>query len=50
MTIKQLLLNVIMVKKKQGVGSFTVQGIIMNDRFRAMPTLAIALESRSNLA
>ena len=36
--------------KKQGVGSFTVQGIIINDTYRALPTLPIASESRTNLA
>ena len=36
--------------KKQGAGSFSVQGIIINGVWRALPTLSIASESRENLA
>ena len=36
--------------KKQGIGSYSVQGITINDKFRALPTLPIASESRENLA
>ena len=35
--------------KKKGIGSFTVQGTIINDRFRALSILVIASESRFNL-
>ena len=36
--------------KKQGVGSYSVQGVTINGKFRALPTLPIASESRANLA
>ena len=36
--------------KKQGVGSFSVQGLTVNGVYRALPTLQIASESRENLA
>ena len=36
--------------KKQGAGSFTVQGIIINGKYRALPTMSIASESKPNLA
>ena len=39
-----------MVLKKQGAGSFTVQGIIINGKYRALPTMSIASESKPNLA
>ena len=34
--------------KKQGAGSFTVQGIIVNGTYRALSTLSIASESKSD--
>ena len=36
--------------KKQGVGSYSVQGVTINGVFRPLPTLPIASESRENLA
>ena len=36
--------------KKQGAGSFTVQGIIINGKYRALPIMSIASESNTNLA
>ena len=36
--------------KKQGVGSFSVQGLTVNGVYRALPTLQIASESKDNLA
>ena len=36
--------------KKQGAGSFSVQGITVNGVYRSLPTLSIASESRTNLA
>lgn len=36
--------------KKQGAGSFSVQGISINRMYRALPTMSIATESRRNLA
>ncbi|CAH1261889.1 Hypp2477 [Branchiostoma lanceolatum] len=36
--------------KKQGAGSFSVQGITVKGRYRSLPTLSIASESRQNLA
>ena len=36
--------------KKQGIGSYSVQGVTINDKFRVLPTLPIASESRENLA
>ena len=36
--------------KNQGVGSFSVQGITVNGKYRALPSMSIASESRSNLA
>ena len=36
--------------KKQGAGSFTVQGIIINGKYRVLPTMSIASESKTNLA
>eukprot|EP00957_Ditylum_brightwellii_P195571 14901939-Ditylum_brightwellii.AAC.1 len=36
--------------KKQGVGSFSVQGFTINGVFRSLPTLQIASETRENLA
>ena len=36
--------------KKQEAGSFTVQGIIINGKHRALPTMSIASESKTNLA
>ena len=36
--------------KNQGAGSFTVQGIIINGKYRALPTMSIASESKPNLA
>ena len=36
--------------KKQGAVSFSVQGITVNGKYRALSTLSIASESRSNLA
>ena len=36
--------------KKQGTGSFTVQGVIIVGNYRALPTMPIASESKSNLA
>ena len=35
--------------KKKGVGSFMVQGVTINGKFRAFPTLPIASESKENL-
>jgi len=36
--------------KKQGAGSFSVQGVTINGIFRPLPTLPIASETRENLA
>ena len=36
--------------KKQGAGSYYVEGITVNRKYRALPTMSIASESRSNLA
>ena len=36
--------------KKQGTGSFCVQGVTINGKFRAFPTLQIASEARRNIA
>lgn len=36
--------------KKQGAGSFSVQGITVNGNYRSLPTMSIASESRHNLA
>jgi hypothetical protein len=36
--------------KKQGAGSFSVQGITVNGKYRSLPTMSIAAESRRNLA
>ncbi|KAK6171675.1 hypothetical protein SNE40_018117 [Patella caerulea] len=36
--------------KKQGIGSFSVQGITINGKFRSLPTVPVASESRENLA
>ncbi|KAK6168680.1 hypothetical protein SNE40_019871 [Patella caerulea] len=36
--------------KKQGAGSFSVQGFTINQKYRPLPTLTIASETRSNLA
>ena len=36
--------------KKKGVGSFMVQGVTINGKFRAFPTLPIASENKENLA
>jgi hypothetical protein len=36
--------------KKQGAGSFIVQGITVNGKHRPLPTLSIDTESRDNLA
>jgi len=36
--------------KKQGAGSFSVQGITVNGIYRSLPTLNITSESRKNLA
>ena len=36
--------------KKQGAGSFSVQGATINKKFYAFPTLSIASETRENLA
>jgi hypothetical protein len=36
--------------KKQGAGSFSVQGITINGTYRSLPTMSIASESRKNLA
>ena len=36
--------------KKQGAGSFTVEGIIINGKYRALPTMSITSESKTNLA
>ena len=36
--------------KKQVAGSFTVQGIIINGKYRALPTMSIVSESKTNLA
>eukprot|EP00058_Branchiostoma_floridae_P002606 XP_002588094.1 hypothetical protein BRAFLDRAFT_87612 [Branchiostoma floridae] len=36
--------------KKQGAGSFSVQAITVKSRYRSLPTLNIASESRQNLA
>ena len=36
--------------KKQGTGSFSVQGITVNGKYRSLPTMSIASESRRNLA
>ena len=35
--------------KKKGVGSFMVQGVTINGKFRAFPTLPIASERKENL-
>ena len=35
--------------KKKGVGSFMVQGVTINGKFRTFPTLPIASESKENL-
>ena len=35
--------------KKHRAGSFTVQGIIVNGAYRALPTLSIASESNLSL-
>uniref|UniRef100_A0A0L8FLX6 Uncharacterized protein n=1 Tax=Octopus bimaculoides TaxID=37653 RepID=A0A0L8FLX6_OCTBM len=35
---------------KQGAGSFSVQGLIINGRYRALPTLLVASQARNNLA
>ena len=35
--------------KKKGVGSFMLQGVTINGKFRAFPTLPIASESKENL-
>ena len=36
--------------KKKGVGSFSVQGVTIDNKYRAFPTLPISSESRENLA
>ena len=36
--------------KKQGTGSFNMQGVMINGKFRAFPTLHIASEARRNIA
>jgi len=36
--------------KKQGTGSFSVQGLTINGKYRSLPTFPIASESRRNLA
>ena len=36
--------------KKKGASSFTVQGIIINGKYRALATMSIASESKTNLA
>ena len=36
--------------KKKGVGSFSVQGVTIDGKYRAFPTLPISSESRENLA
>ena len=36
--------------KKQGVEGYSVQGITINKKYRALPTLPIAAERRENLA
>jgi len=36
--------------KKQGVGSFSVQGFTINGKFRPLPTFPIASQSRKNVA
>ena len=36
--------------KKQGAGSFSVQGVSINGKYRALPTLTVASENRMNLA
>lgn len=36
--------------KKQGAGSFSVQGITVNGKYRSLPTMSIASEPRQNLA
>lgn len=36
--------------KKQGVGSFMVQGVTIDGKYRALPTLPISTESKNNLA
>lgn len=36
--------------KKQGAGAFSVQGITVNGKYRSLPTMSIASESRENLA
>ncbi|KAI8514440.1 hypothetical protein Bbelb_070310 [Branchiostoma belcheri] len=37
-------------EQKQGAGSFSVQGITVKGKYRSLPTLSIASESRQNLA
>jgi hypothetical protein len=36
--------------KKQGAGAFSVQGITVNGKYRSLPTMSIASESREDLA
>lgn len=36
--------------RKQGAGSLSVQGITVNGKYRSLPTMTIASESRKNLA
>ena len=36
--------------KKQGAGSFSVQGVSINGKYRALPTLTVASENHMNLA
>ena len=36
--------------KKQGAGSFSVQGVTVNGKYRSLPTMKVASESRANLA
>ena len=36
--------------KKQGIGGYSVQGFTINNKYRPLPTLPIASESRENLA
>ena len=36
--------------KEQGVGSFSVQGITVNEKYRSHPTMCIGSVSQQNLA
>ena len=46
----KVLWHIVMMDKKQGTGSFKVQCAIIDGNYRALPTMPVASQNKSNLA